>query len=351
MMRLFLLCLCFYTVKSMAQPIETTGVITQNLPTRISTFQHKAFFRPKSITLLKLALSPEAWSSLSAQFNTTLSTQSPVSRHRVALGMNDVPVLDQGPHGTCVTFANTAAISALMGHDNAISQLCQLKLGQTLEKDSYGPSGWNGTTGPRFLYQMQHFGFVTTQTQQDIGCAGDTDYPIHSSSEPIQSLSLAEFHRLSTPFPDNIDWSVVVDPYDIFLDHLSPDVKLNRTKSALDAGDRLTMGVLLFNIHEGVGGAVGRYHTANDSWVLTNDIINAIRQHSADVGGHEMIITGYDDDAIAIDESGQKHRGLLTLRNSWGSDIGDHGDFYMSYDFFKVLAIEIQRIRNLEFGQ
>ncbi|MGF2339111.1 C1 family peptidase, partial [Acinetobacter baumannii] len=64
-------------------------------------------------------------------------------------------------------------------------------------------------------------------------------------------------------------------------------------------------------------------------------------------GGHEMIITGYDDNAIAVDDNGREHKGLFTLRNSWGEQFGDKGNFYMSYDYFKVLTIEAQRIRAL----
>ena len=60
-----------------------------------------------------------------------------------------------------------------------------------------------------------------------------------------------------------------------------------------------------------------------------------------------MIITGYDDDAIATDEKGQTYKGLLTLRNSWGKNAGDAGNFYMSYDYFKRLGVEVQRIRQL----
>ncbi len=34
---------------------------------------------------------------------------------KVELGMNGVPVLNQGMHGTCVTFAVTAAVDAALG--------------------------------------------------------------------------------------------------------------------------------------------------------------------------------------------------------------------------------------------
>ena len=57
-----------------------------------------------------------------------------------------------------------------------------------------------------------------------------------------------------------------------------------------------------------------------------------------------MIITGYDNDAITVDDEGQKHQGLLTLRSSWGKDAGDQGNFYMSYDYFRVFVLEAQQI-------
>ena len=41
------------------------------------------------------------------------STSKPVQ-----LGMDQVPVLDQGPHGTCATFAATAAVDA--GHKTKV---------------------------------------------------------------------------------------------------------------------------------------------------------------------------------------------------------------------------------------
>ncbi len=40
------------------------------------------------------------------------------------------------------------------------------------------------------------------------------------------------------------------------------------------------------------------------------------------------------------------NQGLLTLRNSWGEEVGDHGNYYMSYDYFLKLAVEEQVIAN-----
>ncbi len=49
-----------------------------------------------------------------------------------------------------------------------------------------------------------------------------------------------------------------------------------------------------------------------------------------------MVITGYDDE-VTID--GQQ--GVFILRNSWGPNAGDHGDFYMTYDYFQMLILGV----------
>jgi len=33
------------------------------------------------------------------------------------------------------------------------------------------------------------------------------------------------------------------------------------------------------------------------------------------------------------------------LRNSWSDQVGDQGDFYMSYTYFKAFLMEAQHIR------
>jgi hypothetical protein len=121
---------------------------------------------------------------------------------------------------------------------------------------------------------------------------------------------------------------------------------INEIKAALNEKDRVTFAVLLLDFDLGTMGAVGTHNAQFDTWVLTPEIARDIYSNPL-FGGHEMVITGYDDDAVATDAKGRQHKGLFTLRNSWGEQYGDKGNFYMSYDYFKVLVIEAQRIRNL----
>ena len=74
-----------------------------------------------------------------------------------------------------------------------------------------------------------------------------------------------------------------------------------------------------------------------DTWLITKDLDTPTK-----IGGHQMVIYGYDDNAVAKDNHGDSHVGLLKLRNSWSSLLGNHGEFYMSYDYFKKYAHEAQ---------
>ena len=91
--------------------------------------------------------------------------------------MNKVPVLDQGIHGTCVTFAVTGAIDAVIGKGDYVSQLCNLQLGSYLEKHGYGMSGWNGSHAIYVINQIEQFGIINMEKQKKLGCGGMKSYP------------------------------------------------------------------------------------------------------------------------------------------------------------------------------
>ncbi|MDF1683712.1 MAG: C1 family peptidase [Legionellaceae bacterium] len=308
---------------------------------------------PKSVPLLRVELSDHAKNILAERLKTTSSTTNKphltknISKlpPQIQLGMNHVPVLDQGQHGSCAMFANTAVVDALLKRGDYISQLCLLQLGKHLEHFGYNASGWNGSIGPIILQQIQAFGMISKTTQTEVGCGGLTNYPAHDKM-PETDMPLSEYHELSEPLAEGqFAWSPLLDFYKVLLDKTEAEYTLYEVKNALSHHDRLTMGVLLFGPQYGVSGATAQHHAPNDTWVLPDmrDMIFSWNK----IGGHAMIITGYDDDAVALDPDGYEHRGLLTLRNSWGEHIGDHGDFYMSYDYFQTLAIEVQRIRSL----
>ncbi len=333
------------------QDIEITGTTRYPLITK-TTPGKRAAQAPKFIRLLNVKLSEKAWKKLENYHDTSPNKREFLSRQedlpaQVQLGMNNVPVLEQGDYGTCVTFAATAAIDAALGAGDYISQTCSLLLGSYLANNSPNfSSGWNGSDGITVLNQLEHFGIVSKETEKTVGCGGLTSYP-KGNQIPDNEISLPEYNLLAKNFAGaRVFWSSLMDHYEAFAEDMDRDQLLYRVKQSLNEGDRLTFGVMLFAVDQGRAGAVGQHYAPNDTWVVTpliNTLINAHEGHD----GHQMIITGYDDDAIATDDRGRTHKGLLTLRNSWGISAGNAGNFYMAYDYFKRLVNEVQRIRSL----
>ncbi|KTC77100.1 C1 family peptidase [Legionella brunensis] len=255
---------------------------------------------------------------------------------KVQLGMNKVPVLDQGMHGTCVTFAVTGALDAVMAKGDYISQVCNLQLGTYLEKHGYSVSGWDGSYATTVINQIEQYGIVNTKKQRAYGCGGLTQYPAYSDHNPDSFIEPEKYRSMSElVFGQVVNWSDIYQKSD-------SNKTLNAVKEALHSGDRMAFATMLPRIDLGTAGAVGKHKTwiYKDTWVLTPEILKGLDDIEA---AHEMIITGYDDNAVAVDDHGKKHKGLLTLRNSWGSSVGDYGEFYMSYDYFKLLAFDVTR--------
>ena len=263
---------------------------------------------------------------------------------KAQLNMNGVPVLDQGMQGSCATFAVTAAIDALIGKGDYISQLCHLTLGQYLSNHSYQMSGWNGSHNDTIIHQILNHGFITKEKQNTIGCAGLHEYPLQSESIPVNEMSLEAFHELSEeiPYSESASFTYLLDFKEFTQREKTLWERLRLIKSALANGDRVTLGVILTTLDG--NGSYAKFHQAEDTWVVTPEVISAI--HSQDYGGHAMVITGYDDQAIATDIHGKRHQGLFTLRNSWGKDAGDEGNYYMSYEYMANLAYDLIRIRS-----
>jgi hypothetical protein len=307
---------------------------------------------PKSVTLLKVRLSDPVIEVI--QKKITQKTVSP--RHStlppsVQLGMNHVPVLDQGVHGTCATFALTAALDAMKGIGDYYSELCSLNLGKYLEANGYGESGWNGQNFSQLLARIDEFGLVSKKDQRTHGCGDVTEYPVNQVDHS-SPMSLEAFHAISAEgHSSNLSvWSTILD-FKKWVSKEIPSARiLEQTKQSLYYGNRIAIGMLLplsSNFIDNLG-LSGEYHTKNDTWVITGPLKQEIKLMLLEKSnlwiGHAMLITGYDDNAVAFDEEGLAHKGLFTLRNSWGSDVGDHGNFYVSYDYFSTLALELEEL-------
>ena len=263
----------------------------------------------------------------------------------VDLGMNDVPVLNQGVHGSYVTFAVTAALDAAMNKGDYISQLCQLQLGKYLQTFGFTSSPWDGGLGSEVLNQIEQFGFMTKTLQREWGCGGLKEYPLIENDTAF-AMTLEDFHQHAESLrSQHVEWANILDAKHFNNSDYQASNLINQIKESLNQGDRVLFGVLLMDYEKGLIGAVGSHKVFNDTWLITPEIIQDIKSNPQ-FAAHEMIIIGYDDQAVARDDHERLHQGLFKLRNSWGDKIGDQGDFYMSYDYLKAMMVDAQRIKS-----
>ncbi|BCA94243.1 hypothetical protein TUM19329_06040 [Legionella antarctica] len=263
---------------------------------------------------------------------------------KIKVGMQLTPVLDQGYHGSCVTFAVTAALDAALGAGDYISQLCNLELGSYLAiHDKINASGWNGSSAPWVLQQISDYGIISQNYQKLNGCAGVRQYPLHSETDEGTPMSESEFLSHSIPLSNLISWEALLSDEEALTTQANMDEVIYKIKEELAKGNRLNVGMLL-DINYGDAGAVGTNRVLNDTWMLTPEIIIDAMNGDIDAG-HELIITGYDDNLEVTDDNGHINRGVFTLRNSWSRLAGDSGDYYVSYDYLRFLALEVMAIR------
>lgn len=305
--------------------------------------------KQQEVTVLRVQLSDKEKQALALRTpRTHASLQQGKLPPAIQLGMNNVPVLNQGRHGSCVTFAVSAALDAALNKGDYISQLCSLELGTHIQNNGYTPSGWDGSWGPIVLEQMMRFGVVSKEAQRTKSCADMYEYPTLDRNNRGKEMLLAEYKNVSENINNKLYWVHLFSNDQVFDWKTDAPEKmqevLTNTKQALANGHRVTIGAFLILAQHCKVGACASYQAAKDTWALTK----SLETPPYEIGGHELVITGYDDNATAYDDQGGKHQGLLTLRNSWGPDVGNNGDFYMSYDYFIKYANEVQEIAEVK---
>jgi C1A family cysteine protease len=124
----------------------------------------------------------------------------------------------------------------------------------------------------------------------------------------------------------------------------SPDGNDNiqRMKEYIAKGFALNFGFTVFNSHidaKNNGGII--------PYPSTGETV---------IGGHAVLIVGYDDKKIATNpRDGVKRQGCFLIRNSWGETWGDNGYGWLPYEYFRigpngdVLAEDVWTITQLEW--
>jgi hypothetical protein len=337
-----------------AQAVEVKGTVISNAVITDPAARAK-LGNTQKVVLIRVKLNKEEKNTLNgirrlAAKHKTLSDDTLPRNAEVPMGneKHPVPVLDQGMHGTCVTFATTAAFDALIDKGDYISQVCSLELGYYLKQNAYTYSGWNGTFGPLAINQLLLNGIVPKAKQKEVGCAGVHSYP-YFGGESV-AMNPDEYHGLSEqvnnhfymePMYGMFELSLNANTHEYDVDKLVLDIKKELAIKQAGRDSRITFGIIL-PVRMCSSGACGTYHASNDTWALTKSMEREF--DNDELGGHEMVITAYDDDAEVTDSEGGTHKGVFRLRNSWGKSVGDRGNYYVTYDFFKRFVMEAQRL-------
>jgi hypothetical protein len=332
------------TTLSHASDIQLDGTVAIKIKSKTPGFKQSMSFK-----LPKVALSDNAKAELKRRMlaykkhGPQLSMPSFDIPSHYSVGMQGTPVLDQGAHGSCVTFAVTAAYDAAIGAGDYISQLCSLELGSYLSiHDKVKLSGWNGSYASWVLSQIKEYGVISKNFQKLNGCAGVREYPLSDENDEGKPMSASDYKQHSLDISKLVSWQAILESEEAFSAETDMNAVVDRVKHELAKGNRLTFGMLL-DVNYGDAGAVGQNKVLNDTWMLNPQIMTDILNDDI-YAAHEMIITAYDDNATVIDEDGFTNKGVFTVRNSWSQFAGDNGNYYVSYDHFKMMADEVHLI-------
>lgn len=220
----------------------------------------------------------------------------------VDLGMSNVPVLDQGQYGTCVTFATTAAMDAALNAGDFISQQCALELTTAL-----GNNYWDGAYfSAEIIEPLKSFGLVQQNKCNAI-------YPNRYATITLSGYSLRIDKNITAK---NIQYNYY------------STLSLDNVRQAIRSGHRVTVGFGLIATQDpmsvqGFDVTVDGLRTAGGLWACSQNSSFTDYCTGTPNAGHEVVITGFDDT-----------QELLKVRNSWGTFVGDQGDYYMTYSYF-----------------
>jgi C1A family cysteine protease len=195
------------------------------------------------------------------------------------------PVKDQGNEGSCTAHAGTENLEFLYRKIKNQSPVFSPQFLYYKEREMDGSlPGDQGSYGRTSVRVMQQFGCdLLSDDPYDIQKMDEA--PTAAQLEQAAQYKAGAYHALSN---------------------------VNEMKCCLASGFTFLLG---FDVYENFESSVG-----------SDGVVPAPQGQV--LGGHEVLVIGYDDST-----------GRFKVRNSWGPDWGDHGNFHMAYDdLFKVMS-------------
>lgn len=199
------------------------------------------------------------------------------------------PVKNQGRFGSCVGQASSGVMEThISAKGNAMSALFVYSLCKTLD----GIPNQEGTYPKIAMQVLQKFGDCKESTMPYSLLTQPTTFPVPSSTAKAeaQGFRVSAYAKVTT--------------------------LIEMRQALLSEGGVLGAVYVCENFYDPEG---GKYIPTPAGTML---------------GGHAMLVTGYDDDMTFTYKSGKVCKGFLELKNSWGDSWGDKGYCYIPYDFF-----------------
>ncbi len=282
------------------------------------------------------------------------------------------PVLEQRDTNTGTTMAVLGAISVLADQEaNFFYTVCSLNLGEYLAGDerykeyphvvdavrdaglATYPSGWNGSQTSLVLAQASAFGLVDSDYYSHHCGDGNFEDPDAKRTE----VSADTFKMYATRIMRNLNGELLCSNYDADKPNCQytgsgkswkkPDSLVDTLKSIIEAQKLAVISTIVYEDLDNMGLSQSFYPFSEEPdvdvpnvWSLGDDV-EACRRNGQYSGKpcrlatHEMIAFGY------IDHPSDPDQGLFVLRNSWGQDLGDNGNFYMTYGYAEQLLTTI----------
>lgn len=221
------------------------------------------------------------------------------SANSVDLGMANVPVRDVGANGDSSVFSTVSALNAKLKLPSLIDVNCTNALLRTIDPFFVTPE--------KTLDTLKEFGIVFERKNLNCGYKISKEEYLKISNKNYSSLiSYKSYQKL------NID--------DLKLALKNGRRAVIETSLADNSGDPISVNG--FNLK-----FIGNSKVYDGGLYACQQPQSTENYCSEEKAGIFLIAIGYDD-----------NQQLIKLRNSWGVDAGDHGDYYMTYSFYEKMA-------------
>ena len=193
------------------------------------------------------------------------------------------PIADQGQLGSCTAFSMAKGLREYLQRKNGEQQTDLSALWLYYNERAH--------MGKQYIKQDSGANLSDGQwVLQNLGCATEATDPYNIAKFTVKPSAAADASAAAWKIQNPVNLATLDD-----------------VKAALANGTPVAFGFTVYESFENIG---------------ADGMMPMPKQGEGVLGGHAVCAVGYDD-----------AKKVLIVRNSWGDSWGDHGYFYMPYDF------------------